>query len=185
MTIRHALLTLLAAGHLTLVACGAFGLTPLAPKSPVAKLQDLYGELSGANNGYGFYAPTVASEHRAVFELTDEDGETWTDSLMTGASFESAIRLQNIVQTSVELQAESESNADDAEFHWMDRIAFLWADAMLKRHPSAVEVEVKLEVFFVVPMAEYRAGVRPKWEVVYQDRFTRKKEPRGDSDRKP
>ena len=64
MTARHAAVAVLAAAHLTLVVCGAARLRP--PHGPAGSAVRFYGALSGSDNGFGFFAPGVASQVRMV-----------------------------------------------------------------------------------------------------------------------
>jgi hypothetical protein len=48
-----------------------------------------------------------------------------------------------------------------------------WAGSMLGRHPEAQKVEVRVEAYDVPSMAEYRAGARPQWVLVYAETFVR------------
>src|SRR5262245_50482339 len=86
----------LAAIHLLLVTVGA---TQLRPRQPGLLLHafDLYGALSGANTGYGFFAPQIGSELRARFLIAHADGTTTEDTLQRGVTREAALRIGNIV----------------------------------------------------------------------------------------
>jgi hypothetical protein len=156
MTRRHALLTLAAAAHLVLVVCGASGL--LFAGNPhrdgwALRSVRLYGALSGAEAGFGFFAPGVAPQIRATFTLSDASGRTWTDTLERGLSHEARLRV-----------AGSVSLATEPPFR--DDLYRSWIGTMFGRHPDARRVVVRLEVFDPPPMDEYRAGVRGRWETI-------------------
>src|SRR5437016_3536232 len=90
----------LAAGHLMLVICGAAGFSPdpqTAKANPAKLGLAYYGSLSGSENGYGFFAPGVAPELRAVFTLSDDQGNTWSDVLDKGVSAEADLRVGGII----------------------------------------------------------------------------------------
>jgi hypothetical protein len=192
MSLRHGLITAVAAVHLLLAALGAAERFPLSATGPsdeeadkqvkevkkkpaarrvslaqtqAALLLRLYGELSGTDRSFGFFAPTVAPEYRATFTLEDRHGKTWHDHLGRGASHEAFLRIGTMIET---------VTGDDRE----DEVAPRWAQVMLHRHPEAVEVEVKVEAYVVPTMAEYRAGARPEWETVYVNRYKRKRDNR-------
>jgi hypothetical protein len=160
MSVRHALIAVVAAVHLTLAVCGVAERYPLSEKSRGGKLLRLYGELSGTDRSFGFFAPSVAPEYRATFTLEDADGNTWDDVLERGATREAALRINTMIETVI------------GEEGLEDTLARRWAQVMLRRHPRAVEVDVKVEAYTMPSMADYRAGARPKWETVYRDQFT-------------
>src|SRR5262249_15163986 len=81
MTRSHALLVALAGWHLFLVLCGAAGLGLLPPATYPGQALRLYRALSGADTRYGFFAPSVDSQLRVTFTLTDASGRRWTDEL--------------------------------------------------------------------------------------------------------
>jgi hypothetical protein len=156
MTRRHALATFAAACHLVLVVCGASGLLftgdPAMGDWPRQGVQ-LYGALSGAENGYGFFAPGVGAQIRATFILTDASGRTWTDTLERGLSHEATLRAAG----SVSLAAEPD---------FRDDLFRSWIGTMFGRHPEARRVVVRLEMFDPPTMAEYQAGHRAEWEII-------------------
>jgi hypothetical protein len=161
MSPRHACLTLLAGIHLFLVACGASG-NPLGSEESLGyKWRRLYGELSGADNRYGFFAPAVGYQLRTVFVLEDKDGGTWSDIHERGPNAECNLRLGGLTDA-----AWAQGNVDRTQLH-------SWAAAALGRHPRAVAVEVKIEAYQMPSMAQYRLGVRPHWETIYTANYTR------------
>jgi hypothetical protein len=184
MSLRHGLITAVAAVHLLLAALGAAERFPLSATGPPAEgparefkkqsaarpaslaqtraavLLRLYGELSGTDRSFGFFAPSVAPEYRATFTLEDADGNTWHDALGRGASHEAFLRIGTLIETVA---------GDDSE----DDHAPRWAQVMFRRHPEAVLAEVLVEAYTVPSMAEYRAGARPEWETLYVNRWRR------------
>src|SRR5262249_25658279 len=105
----HAWFICLAVAHLTLVVCGAASLSPRPraglPGAPVRWSR----AMSGADNNYGFFAPGVSSQFRAVFTLTGADGRTWKDTLERGANPEADARLGGTVAKMFSLGAAEES----------------------------------------------------------------------------
>src|SRR5262245_11472247 len=123
--------TILAGVHLALVVCGAADLWRHAPD--VYGL-DSYGMATGADYGYGFFAPQAAPEPRVTSDLIGPDGATWTATLGTGTSREADLRLGNVASFLFKPAQRRD-------------IAASLATALFARHPSAVQVTVKLETF--------------------------------------
>src|SRR5262245_20729418 len=124
MNLRHAFLTALAAAHLVLVACGASRRGPLPATPWPRKALRWYGAMSGSDNGYGFFAPGVASQWRATFTLSDGAGRDWTDTLERQDNSEVTLRVGGIVG----LFPEADLSRD---------LAASWAGKMFGRHPGA------------------------------------------------
>ena len=122
-----------------------------------------YGALSGTDSAYGFFAPSVGTQLRVTFVLTDAAGAITTDILTTGVSKEADLRIGDMVA-----------------IFWMDdhdlqrAMAGSWAGRMLARHPDAVRVAVHLDVYDLPTMAEYREGKRPEWDPYYEAVFVRR-----------
>src|SRR4051794_5130698 len=155
-----AVATLLAAGHLMVVAAGAADGKFASGPSHLGHLIDLYGTVSGADSTFRFFAPDVGSAVRASFIMTDSSGKTWNDSLAHGSSREFNLRV---------------SKALELAYHedlYLD-LASSCAATMLGRLPTAQQVVVRLEVQAVPTMAEYRLGARPSWEFLYEATFSR------------
>ena len=168
---RRRLLTLLGAGHLVVVICGAAYLLPEQSTSGIGKTVEWYGRMSGADSQYGFFAPEVTALYRSRFILQDERGATWSDSLEQAKSPEVALRLEGVVERAFSNGAAEES-AERRE-----RLVKSWAAVMFTRHLRAVSLLVAVEVFDVPTMAEYRGGDRPEWKALYTARVER--EPTG------
>jgi hypothetical protein len=156
----HALATTLATGHLLLVFCNAFRL-PLPPANgPPARTLALYGTLSGANTGYGFFAPGVPPDRSVTFTMTDAQGRRWTDVLQLPHNREVNLQLHSVL----------------AKIHQAPlrhAMAASWAGMMFGRHPAAVEVEVRVELCHMPTLDQYHSGQRPTWEIVYEATFGR------------
>lgn len=169
MTARHAFLTGLAALHLFLVACGASGVGLLPPGSTSWKWLRLYGELSGADNRYGFFAPAVGYQLRTLFTFVDKDGHSWEETHERGTTPESNLRLGGLTDA-----AWAQGEADRRQIH-------SWAASALGRNPKAVAVNITIQSYYLPGMWEYRQGMRPKWYPVFQTVYTRQ-EVEGDAD---
>ena len=153
MTARHAFLTTIAAAHVILVICGAAGF--LAGERALG----WYGEVSGAGNQYGFFAPEVGASYRATFTMTDAKGQTWMDVLNRGDNHEAMLRYDNSF----------------GDFGSSD-LAASWAAMMFGRHAHAQQVTVRLQEYDPPTMADYQAGKRAEWKTFYQATFIRDQE---------
>ena len=171
MSDRRCLWMLLGAAHLAAVICGAAHWLPERSTTGVGKAIAWYGRMSGADSQFGFFAPAVVSNYRTRFNLQNERGDTWPDRLEQTKSTEAALRLEGIVERAFANGAAEESAQR------RERLVKSWAAAMFTRHPRAVSLTIVVEVYDVPTMAEYRAGLRPKWEVLYEGRVER--EPAG------
>lgn len=152
--------------HLLLMALGASGLgySWLGPlKSPLT----YYGALSGAGDGYGFFAPGISGQLRARFEIVDHEGVPQTVRLETGASHEADLRVGNIIDQFTE---------DFVDPDLLQRsLAASLAGTIFGRYPRAERVVVHLENFTPVSMVDYRQGLRAHWDPVYQASFALKR----------
>jgi hypothetical protein len=156
MTRRHTILCLAAAAHLLLVVGGASGL--LFTGNPhrdswAFRPVRLYGALSGAENGFGFFAPGVGPQLRVTFTLSDDSGRTWTDTLEEGLTHEAKLRVAGTVPLATEPG-------------FREDLYRSWIGTMFGRHPEARRVVLRMEVFDPPTMAEYRAGTRARWETI-------------------
>ena len=148
--------------HLSLVVAGAayYGFDQWGR---LGKVLDVYGAASGANSSYGFFAPDVGGQVRARFEITDRDGHHRFTDLASGLNHESDLRINGIM---------SEFVNEDPDPERFDRsLAASLAGTIFGRYPQAVQVQVTLEEFWPVSMADYRAGQRAEWKSFYQIRF--------------
>ena len=141
--------------HLALVVAGAAHFTPFR----------FYGELTGAGDSYGFFAPTVGAQLQARFTLFGPEGERTEETLETGKSREVGLRLGNLAGT-VYIAAKRPDL----------RRAFLGALAASRfgEHPRASSVQVSIEEWLMPTMAEYRRGARPRWLSLYDATFVRR-----------
>jgi hypothetical protein len=119
-----------------------------------------YGALSGTDSSYGFFAPSVGTQLRVKFELTDAEGKKSEDILTTGASHEADLRIGDMV-----------AMFWMAEQDLQRAMAACWAGRILARHPDADCVVVHLDAYDLPTMAEYREGQRPDWSPYYEAEF--------------
>ena len=162
MTSRHLAWSIAAFLHLVLVVCGAASVT-LSGRNLALGILAQYSEFSGADTQYGFFAPAVASQCRAVLTLRDAEGREWSDTLVADAAAGFGWRTSSAIDAIPRLP----ENLRRA-------LAGSWAAVMFGRHPSAVEVVVVAQIELLPTMAEWAAGARPKWETLYSSTFVRK-----------
>ena len=157
--IRGRIAWIAAAGvHLTLVICGAAGVTPVSPAHFAGRVIETYGAYTGANSGYGFFAPGVASEWRATFDVC-------SNGHCIPASEEQAAGEGRLLLLTIDgLLAENELR---------DLLAASHAARQFGRYPHADAVLVKAGVFALPTMEQYRRGARPQWRDLYGYAFRR------------
>lgn len=165
MTPRHkkTLLLTAALGHLTLVVLGALDVC-LWELGPPGKLAVVYSALSGADSGYGFFAPKVAAPRTARFTLVDEAGQVTVDTLPPRITREADIRVEDLVEVFDNRRSDNEIRAE---------LAAIWAAAMFKRHPEAVSITVDMGSWRVPSMAQTREGKPWRWKSIYRARVVR------------
>lgn len=150
--------------HLALVLAGAAHLTARV-RGPIGSALRFYGELTGAGDSYGFFAPTVGAQLQARFTLFGPHGERTEETLETGKSREVGFRLGNLAGT-VYIAAKRTDL----------RRAFLGALAASRfgAHPGASTVQVSIDEWVMPTMAEYRLGERPRWLSLHEAAFVRR-----------
>jgi hypothetical protein len=161
---KRRLIAIAACLHLVLVGLGAAHVH-LWNWGPVGRTLDRYGLLSGAGSNYPFFAPEVGTTIRAQFDLYAADGKSLgTDDLMRSSTRETKLRLSDIV----------EMIDEDLENQQTRRLlGASWAAKMFARHPGAAKLTLRVDVFDVPTMSEYRSGERYDWENVYRATFAR------------
>lgn len=152
----------LAAAHLAVVAAGAAGLLAELGDSAAARAVRWYAAVTGADAGFSYFAPRVGSEMRVRFVLSDGQGRRWEDELAAGRNQEARLRVGSMTGL-FPPDPEAEALRHD--------LTASWAAAMFARHPEAARVAVLVEVHEVPSMADYRAGHRPYWALVYAATF--------------
>jgi len=176
MKLRHKILLTLLAGHLVLVVCGAASIV-IPGDNPVSKTVRKYGEISGVENDYAYFAPTAGTQHRFHFVMTDKDGQQWTDGMRFGKTQESNLRLTSLANY-------VSGSHPDHQFFVMKSLA----GKMFARHPQAETVTVKYQLWAVMQptyhpdekpypnfprMNQVRAGAKPRWIKFDELTFTR------------
>jgi hypothetical protein len=181
--------TWIALGHLALAGLGAASLD-FSGWGKVGTAIEGYMTLSGADSGYGFFAPGVGGQLRARFEVVDAKGKVTQVPLETPSTHEAALRVGNIIDQfwndeddddsdeevksakDVKAVADDEEEDDDEGMSELHRslLASL-AGKVFARHPEARQVMVRLDEFYPVSMADFRKGERPRWQEFYEARF--------------
>ena len=164
MTRRHLAWAIAAFLHLVLVVCGAASVT-LSGRNLALGILAQYSEASGADTQYGFFAPAVASQCRAILTLRDAEGREWSDTIAGDPAAGFGWRTSSAIDAVPRLP----ENLRRA-------LAGSWAAVMFGRHPRAVEVVVDAQIELLPTMAEWDAGARPDWESLYRSTFVRKED---------
>ena len=157
LTRRHAAATAAACIHLALVLCGAARVHLLSPQSPAGAALATYRAYTGSDNAYGFFAPAVASEWRGHFDVC-RNGEC-TEADLTRANAEANVLLSTIQGM--------------LAYEVRDVLAASLAAAQLARAPDATTIVVRVQVYFVPTMRQFRAGQTAQWRTVDAYAFTR------------
>lgn len=144
--------------HVAIVASGAAGIR-FAHSTLPGTLLEIYGAYSGADNSYGFFAPGVAAEWRAAFDLYDPATNRWTTRLRTPGNREVAL-------------LDSTINGHFARDDLRESLAASWAAAAMAEAPSAAAIVVRAEAFLVPTMEDYRDGARGRWQTMAAFAFT-------------
>lgn len=175
---RHKILLTAVFAHLALVICGAATLK-IPGSNPVSKAVRAYGQISGADSGYGFFAPGVGSQFRFSFTMTDAEGNQWHDDLRFGTSQEANLRMTGMANYL------AHSNAGHRYLVMQSLSAKMFA-----RHPKATKVTVRYDMWAAVRqganpgddpivrlprMHEIRDGAKPEWHTFEIYAFSRDK----------
>jgi hypothetical protein len=160
-------LAILASGHLVLTALGAFSFE-FSDESRFGRVMSFYGEASGAGHSYGFFAPGVFSQIRAIFDITDKAGVKKSIDLESEISpiHEAQLRVGNIIEQFM--------NDYDDPMEYQRALAASLAGTVFGRHPEATSVNVRIERFTAQSLTEYKRGLVPKWIPEYSAEFVYK-----------
>lgn len=153
----QSLLGAAALAHVGFITAGALGLDI----GRAGALPGYYAVLTGTEGPYGFFAPGVSPELRAIFHIEDGSGAVTTDTLETGATPEANRRFKNLV-TKLRL-ARGVAGAR--------LFTRSWAKRMFGRHPSSTSVTVRVEALDLPTMEAWRKGQRPTWRLLYRETF--------------
>lgn len=152
--------TTLVMAHLIVVLYGAVR-TPFISNVPgFRQTMGVYGAYTGADNAYGFFAPSVSSQARARVVWTDDTGVELT-SIIRSKSHEGSLRYDTIM-----------SLAASANSSIRREIASSLAAAALAERPANRSVTIMLDALIIPTMAEFRLGSRPRWTTIYTASFS-------------
>jgi len=153
--------------HLLLVAIGALMLQFPSGNS-LAKMFHGYGKLTGASQGYNYFAPEITSELRARFEIEHANGKVDEGALSPGATREAQLRLNNIIGELGGMVGDEKAR---------QALAARWAARIFQRSPDARTVTVVLESFRLPSLQEFKDRSQTGWELFYRGTFARKTDP--------
>lgn len=145
----------LAVIHLSLVAYGASSLHLFPRGGIVYKAIQTYGNLSGSNSTYGYFAPSVLPSVRMQVTVSGGPDKPYTYKLRS-----------NKVKTHEILYTFNEAYGNP-------NFTIPFAQRMFANHPERTNLDVRFDIYQVPTMEEYRAGARPRWETVYDESFSR------------
>ena len=134
-----------------------------AQSSSAAAVLAQYGDVSGADNRYGYFAPAVGSRCRVALTLRDAAGREWGDALVDDPSTAFGWRAHDAID-SIATFPDSLRRGVTAS----------WAAVMFGRHPGAAEVDVAVEMEDLPTMAQWRQGARSNWTPIYRGTFVRR-----------
>lgn len=158
--------------HLILVTMSAFYIK-IAPWFPGEHIFTLYQKATGANSGYGFFAPAIGVKTRAVFDVVDEHGVTAKEiPLVPATDREAQIRLGAIFD---ELSEKVDENEELRK-----PIAASLAATIFGKYKNATQVVLHVQEYWPKTMEQYRQGERPSWQDYYAARFARSTNELGD-----
>jgi len=147
----------LAGAHLLLVTLGAAKVRHIGS---IGAVLDDYGVASGAENGYGFFAPDVSGLLVLYVDLIDARGQQTTISLGTGSTHEVALRLAGVA---------IEFNRTEPQQR--RELATSLAAKMFVEHPEAHQIIIRVEDFDSISMEQFKDGQRAQSLPFYQARF--------------
>jgi hypothetical protein len=144
--------------HLTF--CALWASYPALRKSTsgVRRAAAVYGNYTGAANGYGFFSPAIPYAYRIRVRALVLD--RWVPISAPLSGIESRNRLATIMGLLMD--------RDRSEI-----VAASWAAYAFGCVPSADAVVAYVEVYEVPPMDEYRRGARPTWLLLHVYPFVR------------
>jgi hypothetical protein len=136
---------------------------------------DYYASLSGAKASYGFFAPEITGQADVEFELKDAVGATRVVPLEIGPTHEMKVRTQDVVERFAGIflanAGKPEELVSPEEKDLRRSLAATLCGTVMGQHPEAREITFKLKNYGIVSMAQYRAGLRPRWDTVYEAHF--------------
>ncbi|MDC0717299.1 hypothetical protein [Nannocystis bainbridge] len=152
-----------AAFHLALVVLGGLGFC-LWGAGPLGPLLTYYAALTGADSGYGFYAPSVGDPPTLTLTIVDDEGRARLESLAPRITREADIRVEDLIEVFHNRRIDEAVRA---------RLAASWAAELFSRHPSARSVTVDMGFHRVPSLVAASRGAPTRWRSVYRARVVR------------
>ena len=156
--------------HLLLVSSNAAYIR-IGQNFPLRKILQFYGKASGADSSYGFFAPSIGTKVRALFDVVDKNG-----AMTSNIDFASQMNREENIRMGGIFDEFLSEEIDDEEFR--QQLASSLAAGVFSLHPDAVNVILHVEEYRSISMDEYREGTRSEWEEIYSARFVRTLEER-------
>lgn len=130
------------------------------PNTTVSTFVGLYGSLTGAGNGYSFFAPGVASQMVVTAEWID-DKRVPHSEIHDGRKGETEMRL-----TAMALAL--------AKMNSNETVGRAIAAKVLNAHPETASVTVSVSLYIIPTMREFRDGSRPREQVLFRGVYVRR-----------
>lgn len=153
--------------HLILVTLGAAGIG-FSNQNRLTRVISYYGEITGSTFGYGFFAPGVSSQIRAVFDVVESDARKTTRELKVDSNREVDLRIGDMIEQFIGDERKDPMNFQRA-------LSASLSSAVFAEHPRAQSVTIRLERYDPISMEEFREGKRSSWESLYSAKFIRSK----------
>ncbi|MCB0840191.1 MAG: hypothetical protein KDD63_13145 [Bacteroidetes bacterium] len=119
----------------------------------------IYSGYSGAETGYGFYAPNVSSQFMVLYTIKDSLGNPVQVSLPRHYSKEALTRYF----TAFDLFMDKLDEQDEKYDKFMDIVMKSMALKVLEEHPPYTHIDADLLVYDLPYMEEFQAGKRPEY----------------------
>ena len=119
----------------------------------------IYSDYSGAETGYGFYAPNVSSQFMVLYTIKDSLDQPVRVGLPQYYSKEALMRYF----TAFDLFMDKIGQDDEKYDQFMDIVMKSMALRVLEEHAPYTRIEADLLVYDLPYMPEYRNGERPEY----------------------
>jgi len=146
----HRVIVVLCVLHLLFVLMSSVKIQPFTKGASLRRLLDTYGGYSGAGNSYGFFAPGVLSDRRAVVHVYLPSIQAWRTVLEQGGNNETSLAIS----TASNLLAREELR---------DLVAASWAARVIRHHTEASASIVEVQAYLIPTVRDYQKGARPDW----------------------
>lgn len=131
----------------------------LQKTGPFLDVFRFYSDYSGAETGYGFYAPNVASQFLVLYTIKDDEGNVIENSLPRHYSKAALTRYF----TAFDIFMDKIDEPDERYDKFMDVVMKSMALKVLEDHPPHRHIEADLLVYDLPYIPDYQAGERPDY----------------------